>query len=96
MSKESKNIFALEEKIIVLSFVKSAAFLLGHPVFTADEQGRKIFQLSHKLETSQAQIFVSLVQKFLNKSQVHMKISNFSLELSKFLEMSLLWFSENL
>ena len=29
---ESKNIFALEQKIIVLSFVKNIAFLLRHPV----------------------------------------------------------------
>ena len=27
-----KNIFALEQRAIVLSFVKNAAFLLGHPV----------------------------------------------------------------
>ena len=29
---ESKNIFALEQKVIVLSFVKIVAFLLGYPV----------------------------------------------------------------
>ena len=29
---ESKNIFALEQKVIVLSFVKNVAFLLGHLV----------------------------------------------------------------
>ena len=29
---ESKNIFALEQKAIVLNFVKNVAFLLGHPV----------------------------------------------------------------
>ena len=31
---ESKNIFSLEQKDIVLSFVKNVAFLLGHPVRT--------------------------------------------------------------
>ena len=30
---ESKAIFALEQKAIVLSFVKNVTFLLGHPVF---------------------------------------------------------------
>ena len=29
---ESKNIFALEQKAIVSSFVKNVAFLLGHPL----------------------------------------------------------------
>ena len=29
---ESKNISALEQKAIVLSFVQNVAFLLGHPV----------------------------------------------------------------
>ena len=29
---ESKKIFALEQKVIVLSFVKIVAFLLGNPV----------------------------------------------------------------
>ena len=29
---ESKNTFALEQKAVVLSFVKNVAFLLGHPV----------------------------------------------------------------
>ena len=29
---ESRNIFALEQKAIALSFVKNVAFLLGHPV----------------------------------------------------------------
>ena len=29
---ESENIFALELKVIVSSFVKNVAFLLGHPV----------------------------------------------------------------
>ena len=32
---ESKNIFALEQKAVVLSFVKNVAFLLGHPVDVA-------------------------------------------------------------
>ena len=30
---ESKNIFALEQKAIVLSYVTNVAFLLGHPVY---------------------------------------------------------------
>ena len=30
---ESKNTFALEQKAIILSFVKNVAFLLGHPVY---------------------------------------------------------------
>ena len=30
---ESKTIFALEQKAIVLSFVKNVAFLLGNPVY---------------------------------------------------------------
>ena len=30
---ESKNTFALEQKVIVLSFVKIVAFLLGDPVY---------------------------------------------------------------
>ena len=29
---ESKNIFALEQKAIVFSFVKYVSFLFGHPV----------------------------------------------------------------
>ena len=29
---EFKNIFALQQKAIVLNFVKNVAFLLGHPV----------------------------------------------------------------
>ena len=33
MLSESKNAFALEQKAIVLSFVKNVAFLLGHPVY---------------------------------------------------------------
>ena len=30
---ESKNTSALEQKAIILSFVKNVAFLLGHPVY---------------------------------------------------------------
>ena len=30
---KSKNIFALEQKAIVLSYVKNIAFILGHPVY---------------------------------------------------------------
>ena len=30
---ESKHIFVLDQKIIVLSFVENVAFLLGHPVY---------------------------------------------------------------
>ena len=30
---ESKNTFVLEQKAIILSFVKNVAFLLGHPVY---------------------------------------------------------------
>ena len=33
---ESKNMFALKQKAIVLSFVKNVAFLLGHPVYDTD------------------------------------------------------------
>ena len=32
---KSKNIFALEQKVIVLSFAKIVAFLLEHPVYGA-------------------------------------------------------------
>ena len=30
---KSKSIFAIEQKTIVLCFVKNVAFLLGHPVY---------------------------------------------------------------
>ena len=35
---ESKTIFASKQKVIVLSFVKIVAFLLGHPVYACDNQ----------------------------------------------------------
>ena len=35
---ESKNVFASEEKVIVLSFVKIVAFLLRHLVFLVQFQ----------------------------------------------------------
>ena len=46
---EYKNIFALEQRAFVLSFVKNVAFLLGHPVdfyrfYTAVNQQSKLFE----------------------------------------------------
>ena len=45
---ESKNIFALEQKAIVLSFVKNVAFLLGHlaDVFNFEYSRRNLLFLN--------------------------------------------------
>ena len=43
---ESKNTFALKQKAIILSFVKNAAFLLGHPVVLAILQYLKYWRFA--------------------------------------------------
>ena len=40
---ESKNTFALEQKAIVVRFVKNVAFLLGHQVFSYNSVSKYVY-----------------------------------------------------
>ena len=55
---ESKNIFALEQKDVVLSFVKNVAFLLGHPV---DDSNIQVYYID-RIEICSPAISVKKIQ----------------------------------
>ena len=51
---ESENIFASEQKVVVLNFVKIVAFLLGHPVLLQTfEKFERASSLKLNLEKSE-------------------------------------------